>query len=292
LPFRTTFCDPQVTNCFGDSVVDVMATPQQAQGKMRRLDSSPSLEVSSSQLLIENLLVSSREVVEYVSEIPATDRADAIVRAIEVGVCCINRAIASQDVEFVRRQLDGLLVEVKQSVEKIPGDIERGLVERIGTEDGQVLAPVRALLTQVSSASTSRVDEVRKLLANDLDPSRSNSTLGKALKGLTELLDPARTDSIQGSLRGALADVTKSDGVVAEVVKKTVAESVAPLAGEVARLALEVRGKQAALDALEATPAKGISNEERVVERLGQWAFGLGARVEHVGGDNHPVTSL
>ena len=153
-------------------------------------------------------------------------------------VHCLECASSTRDVDFVRGQITELLSDVERAVEQIPDTVERGLVAKIGVEEGQVLAPLRLLLTDVRSASSERLREVQTLLTEEIDPSRESSTLGKALRVLTDLLDPRRTDSVQGIVQSAVQAVATTDGALANVVKKTVADAVAPLANEVNRLAL------------------------------------------------------
>ena len=60
-------------------------------------------------------------------------------------------------------------------------------------------------------------------------------------------------------MQSALLAIASTDGALAETVKKTVTDAVAPLATEVSRLALEFRGENAAEDALRHTTAKGTT---------------------------------
>ena len=86
----------------------------------------------------------------------------------------------------------------------------------------------------------------------------------------------------------ALKDVSAENGTLAKAVKSVVVEAVKPLADEVDRLTKEIRGKQAAQDALQQTTAKGITYEEAVVAELQHWSKLAGAEVYHVGTDNNP----
>jgi hypothetical protein len=89
-------------------------------------------------------------------------------------------------------------------------------------------------------------------------------------------------------VRAAVNGITGGDGPLAKAVRDVVAEAVQPLKDEVDGLAKEVRGREAAREALEQTTQKGASYETRVVEELQAWAAVAGAQVEHVGADNRP----
>src|SRR5207302_10218088 len=139
-----------------------------------------------------------------------------------------------------------------------------------------------------SRVSTDKVKEVRTLLTQEIDPDKETTTLGKALRTLRNLLDPKRSDSVQNTLEEAVKAVTGKDGALARAVKEVVAEAVRPVATELDKLAKEVRGREAAEEALEQTTKKGPDYENEVLQELQQWAGLLGAEVHHVGVDNRP----
>ena len=115
-----------------------------------------------------------------------------------------------------------------------------------------------------------------------------SSTLGKALKEIKNLLDPKRKDSVQSSIQEATDKITSKDGALTSAVKSVVSDSVKPLADEVDKLTKEIRGQEAAKEALEQTIQKGSSYEDVVVESLQKWSSAFGAEVHHVGTDNRP----
>jgi hypothetical protein len=252
------------------------------------------------QTMPKNVLVLDRSVRITELEIPHTDVADflrtvdedevesILIQAIEVGVFCLERARMSQDTEFIRRQLDQLLNRVEVAVGKIPEETQKALIAKIGASNGQVLAPIKEMIETASKVSTDRVKEVRTLLTQEIDPDKETTTLGKALRTLRNLLDPKRSDSVQNTLEQAVKTVTGKDGALARAVKEVVGEAILPVATELDKLAKEVRGREAAEEALEQTTKKGPDYENEVLEDLQQWAGLLGAEVHHVGVDNRP----
>lgn len=237
---------------------------------------------------INDLKISRREVADYLRKLPDEEREAAFIHAVEIGIFCLERARTSQETEFVKRQVESLLTEIEKAVGKIPENLQKALVSKIGTDDGQVLAPVMQLVSEMSKVAEARVEEVKTLLSQEIDPSKEDSGLGKALKCVRDLLDPKRTDSVQAVLDAALKTVTASDGELAKAVKNVVAEAVKPLAEEVDGLTKEIRGQEAAAEAIEQTIAKGASFEEKVIELLQDWKQHVGAVVTHVGTDNRP----
>ena len=251
-------------------------------------DPFDSIDITGDIVIIHNFRVRSRDVADYLAPLPDDDRALALTRAVEVGVFCLERASASKDTEFVKRHIERLLSETETKVSGIPQAVHDQLIKKVGTGDGQVLKPILDASTSVAKSVNDRIVEVKQLFADELDPGKDSSSLGKSLKALGNLLDPNRKDSVQGSLESAIAKVTGEDGALAKAVKLVVAEAVKPLKEEVDSLAKEIRGQEAAEEAIMQTIAKGTPYEEEVVGQVQPWAKAIGAEVEHVGGDNRP----
>jgi len=246
------------------------------------------IEISESTVRVINIEMRKKDVAEFLLAVPEEDREPTFIRALEVGIFCLERARTSQDTEFVRRQVDSLLAQVEKATQSIPGKVEEALIGKVGAEEGQLLAPIKSAVNDTSRTLYDRVKEVRELLSQEIDPSKETTTLGKALRTLRDMLDPKRTDSVQAVVETAINRVTTEDGVLAKSVKAVVAESVKPLAEEVTKLAMEIRGQEAAEEALAQTSAKGATYEEEVVARLQSWAQLTGAEIHHVGPDNKP----
>ncbi len=181
-----------------------------------------------------------------------------------------------------------LITTVQSAVAKIPEETQKALAAKIGADEGQVLAPIQHLVTDVASATREKIKEIRDLLTQDIDPANENTTLGKALRALRDLLDPNRTDSVQGLFDDKIKEITAVDGALAKAVKAVVADAVTPLVNRVDSLTLEVRGQDAAAEALAQTTSKGASYEEEVMVIVREWAHATGVEVHHVGPDNRP----
>lgn len=246
------------------------------------------IDVLDSGVHIHELSIPRKDVADYLRTVPDNEQELVFVQALEIGVFCLERARQSQDTEFVKRQVESLLVQTERAVQSIPETIEKELLSKIGTAEGQVLAPVQLLINEVSRTSNERLREVKDLLLENIDPAKETSILGKALRTIRDLLDPIRSDSLQGRFTEALKSATTQEGILVSAVKTVVAEAVKPLANEVDRLAKEIRGQEAAAAAIEQTTAKGASYEEEVVSSLQTWAGLIGAEVSHIGTDNRP----
>jgi hypothetical protein len=245
------------------------------------------IQIAEDRILIHNLEIEGKDAVDYLQRVPEDERDRICICAFEIGFRCLGTTQSTQEIEYVKRQIAALLTDVEKAIAHIPNTVQQELLGKLGTDNGQVLAPVQALIHQVSGVTKERVKEVKTLLSQDIDPSKESSVLGNALKNLKNLLDPTRNDSVQGALTNILKDVSAENGTLAKAVKSVVGEAIKPLADEVDRLSKEIRGQQAAQDALQQTTAKGITYEEAVVAELQHWSKLAGAEVHHVGTDNN-----
>lgn len=247
-----------------------------------------SISILETGIRISDLEVPRKDVADFLRSASEGERDNTLVRAIEVGVFCLERASTAQDLEFVRRQVESLIDKVQEAVGTIPEETQKTLIGKIGAGEGQVLAPIASVVKETSNVIANRVNDVRTLLAQDLDPSKETSTLGMALRKLRNLLDPQRTDSVQGMLTQTLRTVTEEQGPLTLAVKNVVSTALKPLEEELRELSKEVRGKEAAAEALQQTIEKGDSYEDQVVAEIRLWALGLGLQVHHIGKDNQP----
>lgn len=250
--------------------------------------SAGELTITNDTLAIRQLTFTNADIAYYLGQLDPDERIPALIKTIEVGTFCMERAAATKDLDFVKRQVDRIITDIQSSVGGIPETVNKELLGKIGTGDGQVLKPLHDSTGAVAKVLGEKLTEVRNMLADDLDPSKDNSSLGKALKELKNLLDPARTDSVQGAVSAAVTRVTGEDGTLAKSVKAVVTEAIKPLKDEVDLLAKEVRGKEAAEEAVMQTIQKGGPYEELVVADLQPFAKSIGAEVHHVGADNRP----
>jgi hypothetical protein len=249
---------------------------------------SSGIDLTDEMLTVSNLRITNKDAVAFVRQIQEDERMSLIEKALEVGLFCLERGRNTQDIDFVKRQVQELLHKVEQAVGGVAGNTSDALLAKIGTDNGQVLAPVKAIVDSSSTLLTSRINEVKALLAQDLDPKSASSTLGMALTTVRTLLDPKHQDSIQSSLDKAVSSLSKSDGALADTVKRCVEDSIRPLKEEVDGLVKQLIGQSAADEALANSTAKGPDFEDRVETTLHSWAKVSRANINRVGQDKKP----
>lgn len=230
---------------------------------------------------------SSRLIGDYLNRQQPAERGNLVARALEIGVFCLERTSTSQDMEFVRRQVEGLLHDVTSAIGSIPQRVEDGLMAKVGIGSGQVLAPVVKAVDESVRTAERGVEEARKLL-HQVDPSRSDGAMGQALQHVKDLLDPKRKDSVSSRVEDVVKGLGDRGGSFASTVTDIVELALKPLKVDVSRLSDRLIERDAAAEVVNRTTEKGLPYELEIVQRLQPWAKAVGATVEHVGADNQP----
>ena len=240
------------------------------------------IEVDGSEVRIEGSVVS-RHAAEYLAR--QADRELAFTRAIEIGTFCLERMSTSGEMDFVKREVDGLLARVSEAIGRIPESVERELMDKVGTDKGQVLEPLAKAVAETTKAAESGIADAKKAL-NQIDPDNASGTVAKALEGVRNLLDPMRKDSVSSRVEDAMKNLVSPDGTFAKAVAALIDQGLKPLSQQIETLSDRLIQEEAVAEVVSRTTEKGLPYELEVVERLRPWAQVVGATVEHVGGDN------
>jgi hypothetical protein len=247
---------------------------------------SLSIELAEEVLLL-NGRMECRQAAEYLGRQPRAHWVQHFTRALEIGAFCLERATSSQDMEFVRRQADRLMNEVAAAVRTIPPAVNAELVALMGTQDGQVLAPIVQLVNSTSSMAERSVSDARRLL-QEMDPARDDGTIGRALKAVRDLLDAERKDSVQARIESAVDGLGDRGGQFASVLRTLLEEELGPVLAELRLMTDRTLAQHAAAEVVNRTTEKGLPYELEVLSRVQAWGKAVGATVDHVGSDNRP----
>ena len=242
--------------------------------------------IRGSTTTLTDLEIHSEVVAQYLSRVGEAERPKAVEKALEVGVYCLERVSALNDVDFIRSQISQLLKDVETTVKGIPGQTGELLADRIGVGKGQVLEPVAAAANDVKRAVDEKIQQVRTMLDNDIDPKNERSILGQSLKEIKNLLDPKHNDSIPSVLERACQNLTKGDGDLVKTVRNVVVENVKAIVGRIETIEQQMEVAEKVDEALSKTTAAGRPFEDLVLEKIVQWTQNNSAEAEHVGTDN------
>ena len=244
--------------------------------------------VRDQQLHITNLEIDRRDVVDFFASVPEEERESRFIHAVELGVFCLQRTTLHSDADFFKRQLTTLVADVEKLLMVLPQRTEAELVKKIGTSDGQVLAPIKQHVDGVFNEGRRRIREIRTLLEGKLDPDNNKSTLGKALGEVRQMVNPNHKNSIQSRLEHAVSDITRNNGPLVKAVRTVVTEITEPLRLDVDRLTAELRGEEVSDALKQRTTLKGEQFQEEVLAELSDWKRITGADVEYCAKDNRP----
>jgi hypothetical protein len=232
---------------------------------------------------LEGVTVANPDVIQYFKEKPEDRRLDGAVRAIELGVFCLQRAELGQSLEFVRLEVERLIQASKTAVEGLPEVLRTKLTAPDGPT-AQVSSAVQSVQTSIGGKLT----EVQQLFERHLDPRQAESTLGKALQDLTHLLDPTHDNSVQKRVEQSIGSIAATDGTLAIAVKKAVQDVTAPLSTAISTLSLALERERGAQEVLAESTDKGYQFEEELLPLLRDWAATVGADLEYTAPQNKP----
>ena len=109
---------------------------------------------------------------------------------------------------------------------EIPDNVRVKVLAGLGTGEGQALQPVDRKIDEVSKILKDRMDDIRKLLTEDIDPQKETSKVAQVFKKLERALDPEYINSVPKVISTAIENVTGESGALSKNVKTVVLEAV------------------------------------------------------------------
>ena len=247
------------------------------------MPTSAQVIVETSSLRIDGITIHNPDVVQFFRNKPESERLHVLIRAVELGVFCLQRAEVGQNLEFVRLEVERLIQASSSAVRDLPEAI-RG---KLSGQDSPT-AQISATVDSVQHVVREKLDEVRSLFDTHLDPGRDDATLGKALTAMNGLLDPRREDSVQKRVEATIQSLSGADGAISQAVKTAVESVVVPLRTAVETLSLAIAKQAGTQEALAVSPEKGFQFEEELLPVLQTWAVSVGADLEYTAPHNQP----
>ena len=175
---------------------------------------------------------------------------------------------------------------VTAEIGKLSGQVEQDLRKQFGTKDGQLLAPVAAIVSATEKAVKEQITAFQSVYKENVDPDRRESTIGRMVSKVDAMLDPKRKDSLQAKIEQAVQSVSSEDGALVATVKKMLTTAIKPLRDEIDRLRKDFQRQDAAAEALAKTTSKGSVFEGHILEICQCLGRLNGIIIEHVGIDH------
>lgn len=247
-----------------------------------------SLTFDGDTMTIKDFKMTNPELTRYLLSFPMDDQTSKLSDLVEVGLFCTQRTAVRQDKDFVENQLRDVVGSVEKVMANIPELVKQKVLSGLGTGEGQALHPVNTKVDEISAVLKHRMDDVRKLLSDDIDPQKETSKVAQVFNKLEKALDPNYFHSVPKTIEQAVSDITGENGNIAKNVKSVVLDSIKPLQEQVDQLSKQLLSQAAVSEALQNTTEKGIEYEEQTVTRIQSWFGDSGVEVHHVGSDNKP----
>ena len=90
------------------------------------------IAIEGSVVRLEGITVQNPDVAQYLSQKPQGERVPALIRAVEVGVYCLQRAEVGQSLDFVKLEIERLIQASRTAVDQLPESIR----EKLAATDG------------------------------------------------------------------------------------------------------------------------------------------------------------
>lgn len=235
------------------------------------------------------------DVVDFFTNIPESGRADAVCRALALGVVGLRAMGVAGHVELVEREF----LKLSQRFDALLGGVETNLLDRVSeTFDPDHAESVSARLsTSIKGAHAEAAEvvalareELATLIADSFNPDLATSCVFRVSKlvvdtqaALERAFDPAYEGSHLSKLGQLVDSYFGADGTVSELV----ANEISPIKTELLHALQGVRelivGQAMAADERDRAPASGLDFEDEVEAVLCRLGASYGDSVECVG---------
>mgnify|MGYP001331524876 CR=1 FL=1 len=211
-----------------------------------------------------------------------------VTEAAVFGIDAYYRAKAVQDTSYIDKAIMTAMIKFKNDADMIPDEIKQKIIDIVGTDEGQALAPVLNGLNNIHDDIEEKTDTLNQSLNLD----SNSSLLSIAFGAVNNMLDPSKDGSIQHTLDGAVAAVAEEDGALANTVKDVIDEVLEDRLEELERICNAtdsyIKQKDVVEEVESGTTKKGGPYEEAVHIVAKGWVQMLGGTATHCGGDNQP----
>jgi len=255
-----------------------------------------------------------QEINEYFFKVSDDELYKKLKNVIGIGVAVLNRVEVSRDVEFVKKQVDGMIESFKHTVSMLEKDTAAQMTSYLeasfsATGDKSYLKKtadfIRDKLASVNSEVKLIIDNASKVSSDKLvsieagiksaetnfDPNLESSYLGKvkqtlnsAVDRIDSLLDERNKDSFASKLNDQTDKLFGVDSPVITVIRTVMENYVSEFNKEIISLREEIARKEGEREMLQQTAVvKGAIFEEELFGKLEEIAQKYGDIVERTG---------
>lgn len=167
------------------------------------------VRVEGESIIVDRLRVADRALASFVEGRAEDERGELAERALRIGLLAIQDAGTSLDVDFVRREFDGLLERNATMNQRVADTLDQVLRQNFGDQEGRLPRTLERFLGdrgQLNRFVTDLFDEDKR----DSAIGRMRTLLGSYFDGdasrLAQLLDPTRLGSPLYQFRTEVSD--------------------------------------------------------------------------------------
>jgi len=171
--------------------------------------SRPAVRVEGDSIVVDRLRIADRALAAFVEQRAEEERGELAERAIRIGLLALQDAGTSLDVDFVRREFDGLLERNATMNQRVAETLDQMLRQNFGDQEGRLPRTLERSLGdrgQLNRFVTDLFDEGKR----DSAIGRMRTLLGSYFDGdasrLAQLLDPTRLGSPLYQFRTEVSD--------------------------------------------------------------------------------------
>jgi hypothetical protein len=167
------------------------------------------VDVQGDRLFVDRLAVVDPALAAFVGEAPAEERSALVERALRIGLIALQQAGVSVNVDVVRREFEGLLLQTQATNEKAARALEDMLRQNFADGDGRLPRTLEKFLGD-RGALRAFVNELFDESKRDSAIGRMKLLLGSYFDGdaskLALLLDPTRMNSPLHQFRAEVSE--------------------------------------------------------------------------------------
>jgi hypothetical protein len=171
--------------------------------------SLPAVRVEGERLVIDRLVIADAGIAAFIGDREPSERPSLVERALRIGLTALQEASVTVNVDYIRREFEGLLAQTEVANDRAARALEESLRQNFADGDGRLPRTLEKFLGDRG--------QLRTFVGDLFDESRRDSAIGrmKTLLGtyfdgdasrLALLLDPTRMNSPLHQFRAEVSD--------------------------------------------------------------------------------------
>jgi len=262
--------------------------------------------------------LTSEKVLQYLDGIPSNAVNAKVTELLEFAIDIISKIETSNDVEFVKKEVDNLILRINQTIDNFEAEFNRKirnviednfnpdidnsylsktikyLIDGLNTFNADVKGTVKLLMDNAEKVSTNKLSEVNSqlsIIGEKLNPNDETSYLGVVRKTLIEvqnrifeLTNISNTESFPYLIQKEIQNLSGEESPFVLRMQDELNKVHKNLLEEIVKVREEIAMTAGKSDVMEKTAIKGFAFEQDVEGALNDIAMKYSEIVTNVGG--------